>query len=159
MANGVSPWLHINGGYSDLFDRRGLAPMKEVFQRLERWEQYLDGAQSQARVVLVLSRYTQDNHGRDKPQERYLNFVRGWYLALQEAHIPFDVISDKLLSPERLQRYGVVVISNLACVSNAAVAALQQVQAELRESRARTEGLAEPDKTVRCSEQSSGTST
>ncbi len=130
VANGVSPWLHINGGYSDLFDRRGLAPMKEVFQRLARWEKYLDGAQSQARVVLVLSRHTQDNHGRDKPQERYLNFVRGWYLALQEAHIPFDVISDKLLSPERLQRYGVVVISNLACVYNAAVAALHQFTQE-----------------------------
>ncbi len=126
VANGVSPWLHINGGYSDLFDRRGLAPMKEVFQRLERWEQYLDGAQSQARVVLVLSRYTQDNHGRDKPQARYLDFIRGWYLALQEAHIPFDVISDKWISPERLARYGVVVISNLACVSDATVATLEQ---------------------------------
>jgi hypothetical protein len=126
VANGVSPWLHINGGYSDLFDRRGLAPMKAVFQRLERWEKYLDGAQSQARVVLVLSRYTQDNYGRDKPQARYLDFIRGWYLALQEAHIPFDVISDKLISPERLARYGAVVISNLACVSDTAVAALEQ---------------------------------
>ena len=126
VANGVSPWLHINGGYSDLFDRRSLAPMKAVFQRLERWEKYLDGAQSQARVVLVLSRYTQDNYGRDKPQARYLDFIRGWYLALQEAHIPFDVISDKLISPERLARYGVVVISNLACVADSAVAALEQ---------------------------------
>ena len=126
VANGVSPWLHINGGYSDLFDRRSLAPMKAVFQRLARWEKYLDGTQSQARVVLVLSRYTQDNYGRDKPQARYLDFIRGWYLALQEAHIPFDVISDKLISPQRLARYGVVVISNLACVSDAAVAALEQ---------------------------------
>ena len=126
VANGVSPWLHINGGYSDLFDRRSLAPMKAVFQRLERWEKYLDGAQSQARVVLVLSRYTQDNYGRDKPQARYLDFIRGWYLALQEAHIPFDVISDKLISPERLARYGVVMISNLACVADSAVAALKQ---------------------------------
>ncbi len=126
MANGVSPWLHINGGYSELFDRRSLAPMKEVFQRLERWEKYLDGAQSQARVVLVLSRHTQDNHGREKPQQRYLDFIRGWYLALQEAHIPFDVISDKLISPERLARYGAVVISNLACVADAAAAALEQ---------------------------------
>ncbi len=126
VANGVSPWLHINGGYSDLFDRRGLAPMKAVFQRLERWEKYLDGAQSQARVALVLSRYTQDNYGRDKPQARYLDFIRGWYLALQEAHIPFDVISDKLISPERLARYGAVVISNLACVSDGAIAALEQ---------------------------------
>jgi hypothetical protein len=28
FANGVNTWLHLNGGYSDLFDRRGLAPMR-----------------------------------------------------------------------------------------------------------------------------------
>lgn len=125
VANGVSPWLHINGGYSDLFDRRGLAPMKAVFQRLERWQGYLDGARSRARVALVLSRHTQDNYGREKPHARYLDFIRGWYCALQEAHIPFDVISDKLVSAERLQGYQAVVISNLACVSDATVAALE----------------------------------
>ena len=124
VANGVSPWLHINGGYSDLFDRRGLAPMKTIFQRLERWQEYLEGAQSRARVAVVLSRHTQDNYGRDKPQARYLDFIRGWYSALQEAHIPFDVISDKLVTAERLARYRTVVISNLACVSDAVAAAL-----------------------------------
>lgn len=126
VANGVSPWLHINGGYSDLFDRRGLAPMKAVFQRLERWQGYLDGAQSQARVVLVLSRHTQDNYGRDKPHADYLDFIRGWYCALQEAQIPFDVISDKLLTVERLSRYRAVVISNLACVADGTAAALDR---------------------------------
>lgn len=126
VANGVSPWLHINGGYSDLFDRRGLGPMQEVFQRLDRWKPYLDNAQSQARVVIVLSRHTQDNYGGGEPQARYLDFIRGWYCALQEAHIPFDVISDKLITTERLARYGVVVTSNLACVSDEAAAALDQ---------------------------------
>lgn len=124
VANGVSPWLHINGGYSDLFDRRGLAPMKDVFQRLERWQGYLDGAKSQARVALVLSRHTQDNYGREKPHARYLDFIRGWYCALQEAHIPFDVISDKLVTAERLQPYRAVVISNLACVADETADAL-----------------------------------
>ncbi|MBI2319949.1 MAG: beta-galactosidase trimerization domain-containing protein, partial [Betaproteobacteria bacterium] len=124
VANGVSPWLHINGSYSDLFDRRGLAPMKAVFQRLERWQGYLDGAQSRACVALVLSRHTQDNYGCDKPHMRYLDFIRGWYCALQEAHIPFDVISDKLVTAQRLARYRAVVISNLACVSDAIAAAL-----------------------------------
>jgi hypothetical protein len=99
--------------------------MKAVFQRLEHWQGYLDGAKSQARVALVLSRHTQDNYGRDKPHARYLDFIRGWYCALQEAHIPFDVISDKLVTAERLKGYQSVVISNLACVSDATVAALE----------------------------------
>src|SRR4051794_15353577 len=125
FANGVNTWLHINGGYSDLFDRRGLGPMRDVMKRLARWEPYFDGAVSGARVALVYSRFTQDNYGGAKPHARYLDFIRGWYCALLEAHIPFDVISDKVITAERLQRYRAVVISNLACISDVAADALQ----------------------------------
>ena len=124
FANGVNTWLHINGGYSELFDRRGLEPMRDVMNRLARWEPYFDGAVSAARVALVYSRHTQDNYGGDKPHARYLDFIRGWYCALLEAHIPFDVISDKLATPERLARYRVVVLSNLACVTDETADAL-----------------------------------
>jgi hypothetical protein len=125
FANGVSTWLHINGGYSDLFDRRGLAPMRELMQRQARWEPYFDGAVSGARVALVFSRHTQDNYGAGEPHARYLDFIRGWYCALMEAHIPFDVISDKVLTAERMQRYKTLVLSNLACVSDPVAASIE----------------------------------
>jgi type 1 glutamine amidotransferase len=125
FANGASTWLHINGGYSDLFDRRSLGPMREVMNRLTRWEGYFDGAASGARVALVFSRHTQDNYGGGKPHANYLDFIRGWYCALQEAHIPFDVISDKVLDAERLRRYRTIVLSNLACVSDETAAAIE----------------------------------
>ena len=44
-------------------------------------------AQSGRRSRLVFSRHTQDNYGGAKPHARYLDFVRGWYCALLEAHI------------------------------------------------------------------------
>jgi hypothetical protein len=125
FANGVSTWLHINGGYSDLFDRRGLEPMREVMNRLASWEGYFEGAVSGARVAIVFSRHTQDNYGGAKPHERYLDFIRGWYCALSEAHIPFDVISDKVLSAERLSAYRTIVLSNLACVSDETAATIE----------------------------------
>lgn len=125
FANGVNTWLHINGGYSDLFDRRGLEPMREVMQRLARWAPYFDGATSGARVALVFSRHTQDNYGGAAPHARYLDFIRGWYCALMEAHIPFDVISDKVVTSQRLERYQAVVLSNLACVSDDLAAILE----------------------------------
>ncbi|MDB5902488.1 MAG: hypothetical protein JWM26_1366, partial [Betaproteobacteria bacterium] len=125
FANGVSTWLHINGGYSDLFDRRGLEPMREVMNRLASWERYFAGAVSGARVAIVFSRHTQDNYGGAKPHERYLDFIRGWYCALSEAHIPFDVISDKVLSAQRLSAYRVIVLSNLACVSDETAATIE----------------------------------
>jgi hypothetical protein len=125
FANGVSTWLHINGGYSDLFDRRGLAPMREVMNRLASWERYFEGAVSGARVAIVFSRHTQDNYGGAKPHERYLDFIRGWYCALSEAHIAFDVISDKVLSAQRLSAYRTIVLSNLACVSDETAATIE----------------------------------
>jgi hypothetical protein len=125
FANGVNTWLHINGGYSNLFDRRGLAPMREVLQRLARWEKYFEGAESGARVALVFSRHTQDNYGGAKPHDRYLDYIRGWYCALMEAHIPFDVVSDKILTAERLKHYGALVVSNLACVSDPTAAEIE----------------------------------
>ncbi len=124
FANGVNSWLHINGGYSELFDRRGLAPMREVFARLKRWEPYFDGAESGAQVALVYSRHTQDNYAGDDTHGKYLDAVRGYYCALLEAHVPFDVISDKFIDAGRLQRYRVLVLPNMACVDDASAAAI-----------------------------------
>ena len=126
FANGVNSWLHINGGYSELFDRRALAPMREVFARLQRWEPYFDGAESCARVALVYSRHTQDNYAGDDTHGRYLDAVRGYYCALLEAHVPFDVISDKFMDAERLKPYRVLVLPNMACVDDATAAAIER---------------------------------
>lgn len=129
FANGVASWLHINGGYSELFDRRGYAPMREVFERLKRWEHYFDGARSDAQVAILYSRYTQDNYGGAEPHARYLDAVRGYYCALLEGHIPFDVISDKFLDEARLRNYKVLVLPNAACLSEAAIAAIERLVA------------------------------
>jgi hypothetical protein len=125
FANGVNSWLHINGGYSELFDRRSLAPMREIFARLARWEPYFDGAESGARVALVYSRHTQDNYAGADTHGQYLDAVRGFYCALLEAHVPFDVISDKFIDAERLKRYRVLVLPNMACVDDAGAAAIE----------------------------------
>jgi Hypothetical glycosyl hydrolase 6/Beta-galactosidase trimerisation domain len=124
FANGVNSWLHINGGLSKIFDRRGIAPMQAVFQRLARWQDYFRGARSGAQVAVVFSRYTQDSYGRSDPYGRYVDAVRGYYCALLEAHVPFDVLSDKFLDAARLAQYAVLVLPNTACLTDAAVAAI-----------------------------------
>jgi len=126
FANGVCTWLHINGGYSELFDRRGYAPMRAVMARQARWEPYFDGAVSAARVALVYSRHTQDNYAGADTHAGYLDHVRGYYCALQEAHIPFDVVSDKFIDDDLLAAYRVLVLPNCACLGDAAAAAIER---------------------------------
>ena len=104
--------------------------MREVMNRHARWEGYFADAHSQARVAIVFSRHTQDNYGGARPHARYLDFIRGWYCALQEAHIPFDVLSDKFIDRDRLQRYRVLVLSNLACVSDDVASVIEAFVAE-----------------------------
>lgn len=50
---------------------------------------------------------------------------QGYYATLTQEHIPFDVILDADLTPERLSRYRVVILPNTACLSDAQAAALR----------------------------------
>src|SRR6185369_14723959 len=76
-------------------------------------------------VALVFSRHTQDNYAGGDTHGKYFDAVRGFYCALLEAHIPFDVISDKFLDAARLARYRVLVLPNMACVDDSGTAAIE----------------------------------
>ena len=58
---------------------------------------------------MVANKHTQAeaNYGRGDPYGRYIDAVRGYYCALLEAHIPFDVLSDKFLDDARLAQASV----------------------------------------------------
>jgi hypothetical protein len=130
FANGTSSWLHINGGYSDYFDRRGYDPTQAIFRRLSEWESYFEDATSEAQVALVYSRFTQDNLAGEEPDKKYLDHFRGYYGALLEDHIPFDVLSDKNLGLDTLRRYKTIVLPNVGCLSDESAEALKRYVAE-----------------------------
>lgn len=123
VANGSSPWIHLNGHASEVYDRRGLDATRDFYAFLDRDREIYDGATSQAEIALIFSRRTVDHYGRERPGPRYLDHFRGYYQALSDAGLNFDVISDTLL--DRLDRWRVVVAPNLACLSDEAAAALR----------------------------------
>lgn len=123
VANGACPWLHVNGHASDVFDRRGFPAVQDFYAFLGDARDHYDGATSRAEIALVFSRRTLDQYGRDHPEERYLDHFRGYYQALSDAGLDFDVLSDTLLAD--LGRYRVVVAPNLACLSDGGAAALR----------------------------------
>ncbi len=51
--------------------------------------------------------------GRSTPSYHKL----GMYQALLEARVPFDMVNDRLLDPERIDRYRLLVLPNVACLS------------------------------------------
>ena len=125
LANGARPWLHITGFLSEHFDRRGLDSFRQMFSLFKKEPDVYEGTRSMAEVALVYSRQTLDNFGGNQCEENYLNGFRGFYNALMDSRIPFDVLSDKRLTVEKLQKYRAVALPNLACMTDETVKTIE----------------------------------
>ena len=118
VANGARPWLHLTGYFSQHFDRRGMAPMQELFAYFRSRPDVYGKRRSAAEVALVYSRTSLDYVGGAEPDLNYLDGFRGAYNALMDGRLPFDLISDKRLRAQDLSRYKSLVLPNLACMSD-----------------------------------------
>jgi hypothetical protein len=119
VANGARPWLHITGYFSEYFDRRGLASMRELFRFFREHGEVYESRRSAAEVALVYSRTCLDYLGGAQPDLNYLDGFRGAYNALLDGRLPFDLLSDKHLTAARLARYKAILLPNLACMDDA----------------------------------------
>jgi len=126
IANGARPWLHLTGFFSEHFDRRGIAPMQDLFRLFAERSDVYGRRQSAAEVALVYSRKTLDYAGGAQPDHNYLDGFRGAYNALMDGRQPFDLLSDKHVTAQRLARYKAVVLSGLACMTDQTAAELEQ---------------------------------
>lgn len=124
-AHGARPWLHVTGFFSEHFDRRGLEPIREVFSLLASNRESYEGLSSLAETAIIYSRYSQDNIDGSDPEAAYIDHFRGAYNALMSERIPFDVLTDKRITRERLSRYRAVLLPNGACLTDEAVEALK----------------------------------
>jgi len=119
VANGLRPWFT---KFSEvLHDERWLKPVEQIYQRLARWENYLRNESSLARVGLVYSQQT----GWFYPG-RVEDHINGWYQALIEARIPFEMVHDRLLDAAHLAPFKTLILPNTAALSDAQCAQLRE---------------------------------
>lgn len=123
FAAGALPYVHFIGG--KLEDTRSMEAVAELLQWHAANEEQL-GGESLAEVGLVYSLRTVDHYGKDRPQERYDSHFRGYYKALLQAHIPFDIIHEASLADADLRRYKTLVLPNAACLPDGALAAVRE---------------------------------
>jgi len=112
VANGLRPWFTKFSGV--LHDERWLKPVEEIYRRYAGWEKYLRNERPLARVGLVYSQQTAWFCGG-----RVEDHTLGWYQALIEARIPFEMVHDRLLDAERLGQFKTLVLPNIAALSDA----------------------------------------
>jgi Hypothetical glycosyl hydrolase 6/Beta-galactosidase trimerisation domain len=111
VANGLRPWFTKFSGV--LHDRRWLQPVEDLYRRYARWEKYLRNERPLARVGLVYSQQSAWFHGA-KVEEHTL----GWYQALIEARVPFEMVHDRLLDAVHLEGFRTLILPNTAALSD-----------------------------------------
>ncbi len=89
----------------------------EVMGEMATIEPYLVNTTPGAHVAIVYSERTGIWESRpDVPDTYYANNM-GWYQALQQSHIPCDVIFAEAMTPERLAAFNTLIVSDAALLT------------------------------------------
>jgi hypothetical protein len=115
IANDLRPWFTKFGGV--LYDRRWLKVVEEIYNWHYRWERYLRNEESLARVAVVYSQQTANFYGGPAARDKVEDHTLGMYQALIEARIPFEMVHDRLLEPEHIARFALLILPNIASLS------------------------------------------
>jgi hypothetical protein len=117
IANGMRPWC--SKFCATLHDERWLGEVEDIFVWTEKNRKYLAQQQPIARVGLVYSQQTAWNYGGEQVQARVENYALGWYQALIESRIQFEMVHDRLLDAAHLAAYKTIILPNIAALSDA----------------------------------------
>ncbi|MFN0127812.1 MAG: ThuA domain-containing protein [Verrucomicrobiales bacterium] len=112
MTNGsFTPLAMMAGKEATLATLREIARRKDWFTRLDQepW------------AAMLVSEQTRQFHAHGQIMERWLAHALGVFRMAMEEHLPLTLITEQDLVPEKLQRHRVLILPNVACLSDAQV--------------------------------------
>jgi hypothetical protein len=115
IANGLRPWFTKFCG--TLHDRRWLPVVEDIYNWHHRSEKYLRNEEPLARVAMVYSQQTATFYGGPQARAKVEDHTLGFYHALIEARIPFEMVHDRLLDAAHIDRYRTLILPNIAALS------------------------------------------
>ncbi len=124
IANGMRPWFTKFAG--SINDPRWLKPVEDLYGWCAANEKYLRNERPLARVAIVYSQQTTWFFRGERARESVEDAGLGWYHALVEARIPFELVHDRLLDAEHLAPFKTLILPNLVALSEAQCAQLRQ---------------------------------
>jgi hypothetical protein len=110
-AHNLRPWIvKFN---AKPIDKRWLPVVEEFYNWHYRNEKYLRNEKSLAEVAIVYSQQSAAFYSRTVEDH-----ALGFYQALVEGRVPFDMVHDLLLDEEKISRYKVLILPNIAALSD-----------------------------------------
>jgi hypothetical protein len=117
IANGLRPWFTKFCG--TLHDPRWVPVVEELYNWHYRNERYLRNEKPLARVALVYSQQTAQYYGGERAHAKVEDHALGYYEALVEARVPFEMVHDRLLDPAHIGQFKTLILPNIAALSAA----------------------------------------
>lgn len=111
IANGMRPWF--TKFSATLHDERWLKTIDDVYLWTQKNQPYLSDRRPLTRIALVYSQQSSWFYGA-----KVEDYALGWYQALVESRIPFEMVHDRLLDSEHLAPYTTLILPNIACLSD-----------------------------------------
>jgi hypothetical protein len=124
VANDLRPWFTKFAGV--LHDKRWLNVVEELYRRYADWEKYLRNEASLARVGMVYSQQTAWFYGGEREGAKVEDHTLGWYQALIESRLPFEMVHDRLLDEQHLAPFKTLILPNIAALSEEQCKQLRQ---------------------------------
>jgi hypothetical protein len=115
-ANGMRPWVTKFSGV--LYDRRWLPVVERIYQWHFEHERYLRNEAPLARVALLHSEQTATYHPGVAQGDRHEDHVLGMYHTLVESRVPFELVHEAFLTPDRLEPFKLLILADAAALSN-----------------------------------------
>ena len=123
LAHDLRPWFtKFNAKPAD---KRWLPVVEDIYVWHHRHERYFRNEESLARVAIVYSQQTATFYGGPQAHAKVEDPTQGVYQALIEARVPFDMVHDGLLDAAHVSRYKVLILPNIAALSDAQCAQLK----------------------------------
>ncbi|MBX2875461.1 MAG: beta-galactosidase trimerization domain-containing protein, partial [Saprospiraceae bacterium] len=116
LANNMRPWWVKFGGI--VYDKRWLPVVEDIYQFAFENEVYLRNTAPIANVAMVYSEQTNRRYGGEIWQEDFKQHADGMYHALIEARMPFEMVNDRLLDAEHLEPFQLLILPNIAALSD-----------------------------------------
>ncbi|MEO8125448.1 MAG: beta-galactosidase trimerization domain-containing protein [Bryobacteraceae bacterium] len=124
IAQGLRPWF--TKFNAKPIDGRWLPVVEEIYSWHYKNEKYLRNEKSLARVAMVYSQQTATYYGGEQARQKVEDPALGFYQALIEARIPFEMVHDKLLDAAHVDQYRTLILPNIAALSTAQCDQLRQ---------------------------------
>jgi hypothetical protein len=125
MAQGLWPWF--TKFNAKVIDSRWMPAVEDIYKWHFANEAYLRNDRALARVGLVYSQQTAIFYGGENAQAKVEDPALGYYQALVEARIPFEMVHDRLLDSEHIAQFKTLILPNIAALSTTQCEQIQQL--------------------------------